>query len=47
LAGRRRLPDRRSCGCEHDGREQELGEDAMHYGIDQSRSIGPDNPVAN
>jgi hypothetical protein len=32
-------------GCEHDGWEEERGDQAMHYSIDQTRNIGPDNPV--
>jgi hypothetical protein len=34
-------------GCEHDGSEEDQGEAAMHYGIDQTRGIGPDNPAVN
>jgi hypothetical protein len=32
-------------GCEHDGREEELGEAAGHHGVNQSREISAANPV--
>ena len=33
-------------GCEHDGREEDQGVLIRHSGVDQTREIGPNNPVS-